>query len=215
LRFDPLPSNLVLPRPMLPGTYDQALLDRLDRRGELIIQRWYPGVSLIAEFCVGRIRLYTSTMQEVDSRLDYLREELRASKLPTGTVLVGHARVPERDRDVAAMVVEGSHRDASILLGQGLLPELRVSAMPFFGTASLADLPYWNMLLRLRDRLCQGGYVRLSERWDAPLVEVKESMSRAGWKGLVLCRGSYRYRIDRGAGGSLRRRGCYIWRASR
>lgn len=209
--FDPLPSDLLLPQPMLSGAYNPAVLHKLDQRGEFIAKRSYRGCPVIAEICEYQVRLYTASMHGIGIQLDYLRSELAMLPLRPGTVLVGEAWIPNCENHAAATcIVEGSHEEVVRLTSEGYLPEFRVFAMPFHSGRSLCEGPYWAMHLRMLDCIPSGAYVHLAEQWQGRLTSLDGSLRALGWSGAVVYDGNYRYSVERGKASRTPRPGYYL-----
>lgn len=195
---NPLPRDFVVAKPIGQESYKPEVLTTLEKRGALIGTRKRDGHKLIAEVCEEkRVRLYRSGMQEVDHRLDYIREEIRGLHLEPGTVLVGELVVERgagrklaEDLGGVTSVLGGSFATAQQALGRGPLPTLYVfNALHGY---ELKAKPYLDTLSWLRHRLDDGRYVVPVEEVLGGLSSMKDVSNDEAWEGLVLYDSSYR-----------------------
>jgi len=212
VRFDPLPRNLVLAKPIGQESYKPEVLTDLESAGHLIGTRKRDGHKLLAEVCEGkRIRLYRSGMNQVDGRLDYLRQEIADLGLAPGTVLVGELvveRGADRTEDLGAVttVLGGALPTAKQALAQGLLPAFVV--FNILEGPKLTARPYGEALPRLHRLLDGGSYVVAVEEVLGGFASMQEASRDGGWEGLVLYDSAYRLTWRLGST-EPRPKGCY------
>lgn len=218
MHLDPLADNFVVAKPIDQYVYKLATLRELQERGALIGTRKRDGHKIIAEVCAdNRIRLYHSGMQEIDHRLDYIREEIRTLRLPKGTLLIGEL-VIERcangkvfdDLGAVTSLLNSSFKSAQHLLAQGTLPALFVFQALHLETGGVqwVSRPYLQTLRWLQNLLWEGRYVLAIDEVSGSLSVMQEKMFREGWEGLVLYDATYRLTYRHG-GDTPRPKGCY------
>jgi len=215
VRFNPLPRNFKLAKPIGQESYKPEALMELEATGHLIGTRKYDGHKLIAEVCEDRrVRLYRSGMDQVDNRLDYIRQEIADLGLPSCTVLVGEL-VVERDgpyssrvEDLGAVttVLGGSPATAKAALAQGPLPAFRVFNM--LEGPKLAARPYIETLPRLHRLLDRWAYVQAVDEVVGGFASMQEAAHDGDWEGLVLYDSAYRLTWRLGST-EPRPKGCY------
>lgn len=218
MHLDPLANDFVVAKPIDQHSYKLAELEALYKRGALIGTRKRDGHKVIVEVCAHqRVRLYRSGMQEIDRRLEYIREEIRALRLPVGTLLIGELvleRVTDEKvvDDVAAItsILGGSFQKAQHALAQGMLPSLFVfQALHLHaGGVQWVSRPYIETLRWLQNLLWEGRYVLSIDEVSGSLSVMREKMLREGWEGLVLYDAAYQLAYRHGDT-APRPRGCY------
>lgn len=212
MRFDPLPRNLVLAKPVGQESYNAEVLTDLESAGHLIGTRKRDGHKLLAEVCESkRIRLYRSGMDQVDGRLDYLRQEIASLGLPPGTVLVGELVVERgaghaEDLGAVTTILGGALPTAKQALAQGLLPTFVV--FNALAGPKLAARPYGETLPWLHRLLDGGAYVVAVEEVLGGFASMQEASRDGDWEGLVLYDSAYRLTWRLGST-EPRPKGCY------
>ncbi len=221
MQRDPISPLMKLAKPVDQETYARSVIIDLQRRGMLIGTRKRDGHKMIAEICAsGRIRLYTSSIHQIDDRLDYIREEIRALGLREGTLLIGElvvemtidARLTDHLGSVSR-ILRASRMNVQKSLAQGLLPVFFVFNVMRRDTHDVIweAEPYGVTLGWLQRTLRSQAYVRPIEDVRGSFKDMRELSLREGWEGLVLYDRGYQitYKSSASKGTEPRPDGCY------
>lgn len=211
-----LPKGFVLAKPIAQEGYNEAAIYELERRRRLIITRKRDGWKMFA--VVGsdkKVRLFTDGLNEIDSRLDHIREEIRSLRLPSGTVLIGEAIADLDDSDDLGKVISVFHssNDKSIKF-QEVNGEVKFMIFGTIFSDARDVMPYvvssqWTSGLLFERAL---SYVFTAPVLGVSYNEAKRIVVEKGWEGLVLYDKDYNltYRTDGKA--PKRPEGCYKWK---
>lgn len=206
-----LPKGFVLAKPIAQEGYDESVIYELERQGRLIITRKRDGWKMIAVMDPKGVRLYTDGVNEIDSRFDYIKEELSKCKVLMGHVLVGEAIVDVEGSDDIGKVISIFHSSTSKSIK--LQREVGKAKFMLFGVISLEESYYWSV-----ENVLQA-FTKDSFEFIFPAPIIRASFAEAkklavqhGWEGLVLYDKEYRltYRLDGKA--PARPKGCYKWK---
>ncbi len=216
-RSGSLPKGFVLAKPIAQESYDESIVYGLESHRRLKITRKRDGWKMLAHFdSRNKIHLYTDGVNEIDSRFDHIKEELKSLKIPKNTLLVGEAIVDIDDNDDIGKVISifHSNEEKSLFLQKAYG---RIHFMLFAGI-SLSDSSksVWPFGLSASYYLhnpCKGlQYVFIVPTLSMTFDEAKKMVVEKGWEGLVLYDKDYQltYRTD---GKSPKRpEGCYKWK---
>lgn len=114
-----LPKGFVLAKPIAQEGYDESVIYELERQERLVITRKRDGWKMLALVgAKGSVRLYTDGINEIDSRLDHIREEIQKIGFSANTLIVGEAIVDLNNKDDLGRVVSIFHSnlDKSLLI---------------------------------------------------------------------------------------------------
>jgi len=210
-----LPKGFVLAKPIAQENYDESVIYQMEREGRLVITRKRDGWKLLAHFdATGKIRLYTDGINEIDSRLDHIKEELSELGLSPNTLVVGEAIVDEGDNDDLTKVIsvfQSNLDKAQVLQKQ----HGRIRFMVFAGIDLLnSDNSSGSLSHSCFHRIYQlkGRYIFRVPILLTAFDQAKKIVVEKGWEGLVLYEESYvlTYRAD--GKNPKRPQGCYKWK---
>lgn len=212
-----LPKGFVLAKPITQEGYDASVIYGLERNRRLLITRKRDGWKMLALVDSKReVHLYTDGINEIDSRLDHIKEEIRTLKISRNTLLVGEAVVDIDDQDDLGKVTSIFHssEEKSLIL-QKAYGKIRFM---IFAGISLDNKknnvwPFGPTALYSLHNPCKGlRYVFCVPVLRSTFDEAKNLVIEKGWEGLVLYDRDYQltYRTD---GKSPKRpEGCYKWK---
>ncbi len=214
-----LPKGFVLAKPIKQEEYDESIIYDLEKQGRLIITRKRDGWKLLAHFdAKGTIRLYTDGINEVDSRLDHIKEELRLVGVPVNTLIVGEAIVDIASNDDLTKVqsIFGSNLSKAM----DIQKEHGKVRFMVFGVVPLSkENSYSTIDFRLAYMSCELSrpVPRFKYVFQVPIIaanftKAKEIVVKRNWEGLVLYADDYQltYRTD--GKNPARPKGCYKWK---
>lgn len=218
-RFNPLPEGFVLAKPIQWGEYDESAIYDLERQGDLIITRKRDGWKLFVVFYQDEIKIYTSGLNEVDSRLDHLKKEFSKLHMPTKTVLVGEGVSDRDDADDISLVGQVFRNEETTALRlqkkHGWIHFVQFGAV-FFCGKSVVEKPYYKILQLILDIHARSAdtfrYIKPIQVLDMPYASAKALVRENGWEGLVLYDKDFvgSYRLD--DKDPERPEGCYKWK---
>lgn len=219
----PLPKGFVLGKPIKPENYDPQVLLELEQNGRLVITRKRDGYKLYAVIDQrGKVEIYTAKMNRVDARLDHLCHEIKALKLPSGTLLVGEGLMDVNGHDdfglTVAVFKSSLEKSLEFQKNKGLLNYMIFDIIALEGRVvevgyleRLICLQFWRLSLQsLKLR-----YLSVVPVLTSTLVEAQERVHHEGWEGLVLYDSDFVnvFRLD--GKDPHRPSGCYKWKPIR
>lgn len=215
-----LPKGLVLAKPIAQESYDESVIYDLERHDRLVITRKRDGWKILVHFDRnGEPRLYTDGLNEIDSRLDHIKSELKKLGFPPNTLAVGEGIVDVDDNDDLTKVISIFHsnlaRSLQLQETYGKINFMLFGAVSCgldetfhsLGRSFLAVFRAKSVIEHRRLR-----YVSLAPILRCNFDQAKRIVVEKGWEGLVLYDKSYglAYRLDGRA--PKRPRGCYKWK---
>ena len=177
--------------------YDESAIYRLEKQKNLVITRKRDGWKVFA--VMGRnnkVRLYTDGLNEIDSRLDHIKKDLRKIKLLAGLVLVGEVLVDVEGSDDIGKVISIFHSSTSKSIE--FQSKNGKAKFMIFGAFSLEGYSMsiesvWEVFSK----------DTLEFVFPAPIIrtsydQAKMLVIKNGWEGLVLYTKDHRltYRLD-------------------
>ena len=79
--FDPLPKGFVIYKPLQMGAFDEKEIYDLEKQKRLLITRKRDGWKSLDVKCADW-KLYTDGINEIDERMEHIKEELRRLRVP-------------------------------------------------------------------------------------------------------------------------------------
>jgi ATP-dependent DNA ligase len=220
--FDPLPDGFVLGKPVDRHSYDEKEIYELEKRGDLIITRKRDGWKIYATIKGGTVRLYTAGGNEIDGRLDHVKKDLLACKIPSPALIAGEGVIDIIHDDIGKV---GSIFNANLKRSLELQKEYgKIRFMPFglihWGGRSVISDPYEKNLSRLGSALCHFyELVRAGLTYITPIHiltmsfdEAKKLVVEKGWEGLVLYDRNFANNFVLDGTSPDRPSGCYKWK---
>ncbi|OGN10444.1 MAG: hypothetical protein A3J46_04940 [Candidatus Yanofskybacteria bacterium RIFCSPHIGHO2_02_FULL_41_11] len=223
---DRLPKGFVLAKPIAQEGYDEKEIYELERQGRLIITRKRDGWKMLALVCSDRrVRIYTDGINQIDSRLDHIKKELRSFGFPPQTLFVGEAFVFDNNgnEDLGKTISFFHSKKENLHLCGGTI------FFMVFGIIDLSKNPKsynvdWFKPIDSLSRGCQfdpllagthrerTNYVFSMSFEKGTFDENKKRAIDEGWEGLVLYDKDYQltYRTDGKA--PARPKGCNKWK---
>ncbi|MDO8600042.1 MAG: hypothetical protein Q7R73_00270 [bacterium] len=217
--FDPLPEGFVLAKPIQWGEYDELVVYDLEQRGDLLKTRKRDGWKLFVVSYRGKIKIYTSGLNEVDSRFDHLKKEFTKLDLPPKTVLVGEGVLDRDDADDISVVGQIFQSDETTALRlqeeYGKIHFIQFGVV-FFEGKPVVTKPYHEILKLISDIHARSAsklhYLKPVQVLDMPYDAAKALVREKEWEGLVLYDKHFinSYRLD--GKNPERPEGCYKWK---
>ncbi|HEY4520573.1 MAG TPA: hypothetical protein VJJ72_02110 [Candidatus Paceibacterota bacterium] len=219
-----LHEGFVLAKPISQENYDEKIIYDLERQGRLVITRKRDGWKLLALVGPnGEIRLYTDGINEIDSRLDHIKDELRSLSFPSNTLVVGEAIVDMRDSDDLTKVISIFH--SNLAKAQDLQKEYGRIRFMVFAIVPLGDasgfknspLNSYGISISEKLRAFNESRRKLGYVFPVPVLntsfdEAKQIVIEKGWEGLVLYDKDYQLTFRTDGKAPKRPRGCYKWK---
>jgi ATP-dependent DNA ligase len=217
LRFTgKLPQGFVLSKPITQDNYKEEDIEALEKQGRLIITRKRDGWKLFAATDkAGKVRLYTDGMNEVDERLDHIKEEVAAMGWPPCSLLVGEVLFDRDDNDdlggVQSVMGASTEKALAFQKANGKLRYMLFGILFFEGKRCEGLYSeYLDMMGR------KGRYVfaveDLSYGSRCTFEQAKALVRERGWEGLVLYDEEFVPEIRLDGKSPKRTKGCWKWK---
>ncbi len=218
--LDPLPKDFVLYKPLQQDRFKESEIYDLEKAGRLIITRKRDGWKMFAVKSGGRIKLYTDGMNEIDNRLEHIKEELAELDILDGSVLVGEALVDlngdDQFKKVGAILSSSRERAVELQVQYG---QMKYMLFEMVSWHSLSYMKNRHIYLSRLKNIKELFEVKAKIRHVMPLTvldmtynEAKRLVRKNGWEGLVLYDRNLTlsYRLD--GKNPARPKGCYKWK---
>lgn len=212
-----LPKGFVISKPIAHENYDATLLRELDAAGQLIKTRKRDGWKLLTTIDTkGLVRIYTDGMNEVDSRLDHIKDEVRSLRFPHRSLLVGECISDIDNQDdigrVGGLLHANTLRANKIQHHSGKLKLMIFGAI--FLNGEYVTTPYIEVLPYLQDMVSQDttSSVLTVPVLNQSLSEAQKTVIQNQWEGLVLYEKNFCYTFRLDGKNPQRPKGCFKWK---
>lgn len=217
-QLDPLPKGFVLAKPVQQDAYDESIIYGLEAKGELIITRKRDGWKLFAVKTNGLVKIYTDGLNEVDARLDNIKEELEKI-MSDNSMVVGEGVVDTDGKDDLGKISSIFHSSTKRALeiqnfGVGLVKFMIFDIVIENGRCLyLFSIPYQDRLKSIRRMIGNNNHLLMPPQvLEMKYDEAKKLVLERGWEGLVLYDKNFvsSFRLD--GKNPARPKGCYKWK---
>ncbi|MBI2064654.1 MAG: hypothetical protein HYT62_01210, partial [Candidatus Yanofskybacteria bacterium] len=206
-----LPEGFVLAKPVAQAGYQEAVIYELEKNNRLVMTRKRDGYKVLAVIYGSRVNLYTAGLNEVDGRLDHIREEIAKLRLPSGTILAGECLMDESGTDNYTEFIsffKAKHSEVNYKV------KFMVFDIVFYGSKDMTLKTYSENLELTNKMLAKNKlrYVFPASVLNMTFDQAKDLVRKKGWEGLVLRDKNSRlkYRLD--GKEPNRPKGCYKWK---
>ncbi len=218
MQFQSLPKGFVLAKPIAQEGYDEKVIYQLDEQGRLVITRKRDGWKLLVLITsTGEIKIYTDGINEIDSRLDHIKEEIKKLNLPGNTLIVGEAIIETWGMDEYTQIISFFHSNTDKAMAiQERIGKVKLMIFAIIPLDLESPLSWYTTFESLDIRLgsFKPGfkYIKMVQVMNCTYNEAKSIVETHGWEGLVLYDKEYQltYRLD--GKNPKRPAGCYKWK---
>ncbi|MBI2109402.1 MAG: hypothetical protein HYT93_04515 [Parcubacteria group bacterium] len=216
-------KGFVLGKPIQHGSYKEAVIHKLEKKGKLVTTRKRDGWKIYVLFTNKGIKFYTAGCNEItDRRLDYLKPELkriRAHMSRQLLMLIGEVVLKDDgDDDItkaqeffqcnekAALAKQKQHEKPCLVIFGALFREGKhIYSEPF-------ELFLSHIQRALKTTSRKSRYVSCVEVVKESFTQAKKMVLKNNWEGLVLYNADFEndFRLD--GKNPTRPSGCYKWK---
>jgi len=216
--FRPLPKGFVLAKPKKQDQYEEEVIYKLEKEGNLIITRKRDGFKLFAVKANGAWTIYTDGINEVHC-LDHVKKDLEKLKLPDQTILVGESVVDAFKDDIENFQLVQSIMQANPKNAVEKQKQFGFIRLMLFGIVFLKGecriTGSFEEQLKLIGKVLKGKRLKYVEELTVLKMsfdEAKKKVKKEKWEGLVLFAKNFSstYRLD--GRSPSRPKGCYKWK---